>query len=33
MLFHAQSLAQKTDYGCKILIGAEFEDTLSEMRG
>jgi hypothetical protein len=33
MLFHAQPFAQKTDYGRKILVGAEFEDALGEMRG
>ena len=33
VLFDAQPFAQETHYSRKILIGAEFEDTLSEMRG
>ena len=33
VLFDAQPFAQETHYSRKILIGAEFEDTLSEMGG
>lgn len=33
MLFNAQPFTQETHYSRKILVGAEFEDTLSELRG